>query len=188
MLVLSLAHTCTAHFQRVLLKVMYLLAFHAFLRVGEMTKCGTKQPVLHRFNLSLKDDILDLTISNFKHHQGKNITIQICANVKQPNMCVVSAMQDYTNLNTFTIALCSASWTVRRWHESSSPTICDIHFAVCDTALYPVSGSVQLPMQHQRACRKIKFNPWAVGFLVLTNVIYAYHLLKYSIRRPRSSL
>ena len=54
-LVESLSFTTTCHYNRIMFKAMYLLAFHAFLRVGEMTYNKSETNVLQlryltRFN------------------------------------------------------------------------------------------------------------------------------------------
>ena len=47
-LVNSLSHTVSVHFHRILFKAMYLLAFHAFLHIGELTSSGaSKHFLLH---------------------------------------------------------------------------------------------------------------------------------------------
>ena len=69
---------CTSSFyQRSLFQAMCLLAFHAFLRVGEITSSEDSTSVLQFASIQFgqisenEPQDLTLTLSNFKHHQEK---------------------------------------------------------------------------------------------------------------------
>lgn len=83
-----------------LLQAMYLLAFYAFLRVGEITKTtGSNQHYLLRKHLKFvcntqREDYLELTIPHYKH--SKNVaTLNIKQNTAQPALCPLKACQTY---------------------------------------------------------------------------------------------
>ena len=91
-------------YQIALFKAMCSLAFHAFLRVGEITvstKKGLPAPLqLHQcslvFGTSGRADSLKISFLNFKHNYNKapfSIMIR-----KQPQSCPVQLMQDYLQL------------------------------------------------------------------------------------------
>ena len=96
----ALPSVTTSHFTRILLQAMYLLAFHAFLRVGEITKTsGSNQHFLRRNHLSLVKDpsagnYLELTIPHLKHSK-QSTTFHIKQNISQPLLCPFNACQTY---------------------------------------------------------------------------------------------
>jgi hypothetical protein len=74
-----------------LLSSMYLLAFHAFLRIWEITVSHSKasNPNLLQFHqVSLPVDQIIVTFSSFKHHQGPPISLVIQA--RPPPYCPVT--------------------------------------------------------------------------------------------------
>ena len=78
-LVDSIDHICTTPWDRLLYRSMYLLAFFAFLRVGEMT--GTPQAGTHTLSVSSIKAVpgttsLSLTFSHYKHSK-KPATITV---------------------------------------------------------------------------------------------------------------
>lgn len=97
---------CTSSFyEKTLYKAMFLLAFHAFLRVGEFTSCGKSNSCLEfkavTFGRLLNTCPVDvsLTLTNFKHHQGKPpVTLQLNASSCDSHMCAVSALWNYCKL------------------------------------------------------------------------------------------
>lgn len=51
----SLSHVCNSFYQHKLFTAMFLLAFHAFLRIGEITVRGKENPNLLQFeNISVQ--------------------------------------------------------------------------------------------------------------------------------------
>ncbi|XP_021347070.1 uncharacterized protein LOC110454687 isoform X2 [Mizuhopecten yessoensis] len=101
-LVTSLQYTTQSPYQYHLLKAMYLLAFHAFLRVGEMTLNKAVSNVLQFEDLQLIKDSsgflcrLELTFRSFKgHYNIRPITLSIAASRQPAVTCPVSALQQY---------------------------------------------------------------------------------------------
>ncbi|XP_062604850.1 uncharacterized protein LOC134266650 [Saccostrea cucullata] len=85
-----------------MLKAMYLLAFHAFLRVGEITVSSSTnvKNVLNLVNVKLVSDklnsseSLEITMDNFKHSAGKHIpTLILQRNESEEQFCPVQAIQ-----------------------------------------------------------------------------------------------
>lgn len=96
----ALPCTTDSNFTKSLLQAMYLLAFYAFLRVGEITKTtGSNQHYLLRKHLKFVcntqgEDYLELTIPHYKH--SKNVaTLNIKQNTAQPALCPLKACQTY---------------------------------------------------------------------------------------------
>ena len=75
----SLPKTCSSRFLQLMLHAMYLLAFHAFLRIGEIT--GLAPPLGNCLSVSdikcLHGDSegLEIHMSKFKHSTGKHIPV-----------------------------------------------------------------------------------------------------------------
>ncbi len=109
---LTLLHKLTAcipiihhdHYSIALLKAMFLLAFHAFLRVGEFTvrsqqstDTNTLQAADCTVNFtSLNVSSITLTLRNSKHNQARPFFITIPAN--HTNNCPASALHEYLKL------------------------------------------------------------------------------------------
>ena len=69
----SLPKTCSSRFLQLMLHAMYLLAFHAFLRIGEIT--GLALPLGDiKFPHGDSED-LQIHMSKFKHSTGKHIPV-----------------------------------------------------------------------------------------------------------------
>ena len=105
MLVNSLPHTQKSFFIKTMLKAMFLLAFHAFLRVGEMTKTGSKQShflLLRNINL-IRDkqanlQNVEISIPHYKHSSGHSNTLLVSKNKWSPSLCPIAALDDYLTL------------------------------------------------------------------------------------------
>jgi hypothetical protein len=86
---------------------MYVLAFAAFLRVGEITKTsGAKQHFLLVKHLTLQKDpklgnSLQLTIPHFKH-SNQSTTLQIQQNTANPLLCPFLALQTFMRVRGHT--------------------------------------------------------------------------------------
>ena len=105
----SLMHTTCSHFTRTLLKAMYLLAFHAMLRVGEFTsKSLHSTPILKAEDVHFKFKNLpepyafELKISGYKHSQGRTTTLFIEQN-ENANSCPVRSLWAYFKLRGHTV-------------------------------------------------------------------------------------
>ena len=101
-LYISVNNIISSHYKSVLLKAMFALAFHAFLRVGEMTKSTSSNHVLQRQALSFsrkrsnKKRYVKLVMSNFKH-QGSRAPVTYIIHAAKTN-CPVHMLQKYCNL------------------------------------------------------------------------------------------
>lgn len=88
-----------SEFNRLLFHAMFVLAFHAFLRVGEITKtAGSTQHYLLAkhltFNSSASENLVRLKIPNSKH--SKQIaTLIIRPNLLKPLVCPYLACKNY---------------------------------------------------------------------------------------------
>ena len=76
----SLQYTCKSNFVKVLIKAMYLLAFHAFLRVGEITgRLPPQENCMTANNLNfICDDCnnphsIEIKLDQYKHSSTSNI-------------------------------------------------------------------------------------------------------------------
>ena len=103
-LIASLKHTTSSEYLRVMLKAMYLLAFHAFLRIGEFTsKSSSSTPILSyddvtfKFKNSLVPYAFELRISGYKHSQGRTSILFIEQNCNA-HICPVLALWNYFKL------------------------------------------------------------------------------------------
>ena len=98
-LVESLRQCTNSFYQRCLFKAMFLLAFHAFLRVGEITNTGQRVLDISAVKLNEVNKVpheMSLTLTDFKHHNGKPpVTFHMTANHANRSLCVVVAMWEY---------------------------------------------------------------------------------------------
>ena len=93
-----------SHFNQSLVRAMQLLAFHAFLRIGEMTVRSCGDTVSHPImavdcNINFTTNTpssLDLKIHNSKHNMGRTFHINIQST--GDNYCPVRAIQSYLHL------------------------------------------------------------------------------------------
>ena len=107
-LINSLPHTCTCTslFMSKLLKAMYLLAFHAFVRVGEIT--GQLPPngnnlqlnnIKFTFDNSQLPIAIEIRMSYFKHSSGKHIPVLLVQqNTSQNDLCPGKVLWEYLKL------------------------------------------------------------------------------------------
>jgi hypothetical protein len=78
------------------MSAMYLLAFHAFLRIGEITVNNSKthNPNLIQFHqISIHNDQAVLTFSAFKHHHGPPVILAVQS--QHSPCCPVSHLSQY---------------------------------------------------------------------------------------------
>lgn len=104
-LIASLSHTTNSYFIRVLLTAMYLLAFHALLRVGEFTYSKHKQGIIQVSNVKFiyknasVPVAFELFISGYKHSQGRTTTLLIEQDTES-ELCPVKALWHYFKLRS----------------------------------------------------------------------------------------
>lgn len=104
-LIVSLPNCTSSFYQCSLFKAMFLLAFHAFLRVGEITNTDKSKSVLPFSSIQFgkMSDYhtcnLTLTLSNFKHHQGQTpVKLFLSANTDNKDLCPVMALWEYCKI------------------------------------------------------------------------------------------
>ena len=106
-LVQSLEHLGLSKFMKILLKAMYLLAFHAFLRVGEMTYTSNCKNNLQfdaiQFCFESRNTsrpvAVELNMKQFKHHIGKSCRkFSIPHNPHNNFLCPVHALWEFCKL------------------------------------------------------------------------------------------
>ncbi|XP_062590269.1 uncharacterized protein LOC134251855, partial [Saccostrea cucullata] len=102
-LLVAIPHVANSKYQEYLYMAMFLLAFYAFLRVGEITvRSGSNPNLLLRRNVSFRRDKkqvrMVVTMINFKHNLGKK-PVQLEIN-PQPkcSFCPVQAMRNYLEM------------------------------------------------------------------------------------------
>lgn len=91
-------------FSRTLLLAMFILAYCAFLRVGEITKTNSKtHHHLLAEHVSKGIDanglgFVDIAIPHFKHSKSNFTTIHLTQNIINPLLCPYQAITDFLNL------------------------------------------------------------------------------------------
>ena len=102
-LVSALPSITTSAFSNTLFHAMYVLAFSAFLRVGEITKtAGAKQHFLLAKHVTLQKDpilgnALELTIPHFKH-SNQSTTLHLQQNITNPLLCPFLTLQTFMDV------------------------------------------------------------------------------------------
>ena len=92
----ALEHTCRTKREHYLYQAMFTLAFHAFLRIGEMT-VGSISVVnpnrIHVQQLAVSERSMAVKFASYKHSKGQpfNLTIQ----AGMPGECPVEVMRKY---------------------------------------------------------------------------------------------
>ncbi|CAG2208848.1 unnamed protein product [Mytilus edulis] len=101
-LVDALKQTISNKYDQLLFKAMFTLAYHALLRIGEMTVNNknynhvisvSQAVVLHKKAV--------ITFMDFKHSNGKQFHLEIAKN-KNDNICAVTALTNYLTLRNNT--------------------------------------------------------------------------------------
>lgn len=93
----ALENTVSNIYKKVLFQAMFLLAFHGFLRIGEITSSCTANHILQMSQVTfLKSKIL-IHFQNYKHSGGKvfTLTINSCNSFKY---CPVGALDYYLKM------------------------------------------------------------------------------------------
>lgn len=103
-LVESLPHTAKSQYQVGMLKAMYLLAFHAFLRVGEMALNKSKSHVLQFSDVQIfmsgnMPASMEITFRSFKgNYNIRPVILAIQAKKNERSTCPVAAVHQYIQL------------------------------------------------------------------------------------------
>ena len=98
----ALDFTVPGKHHRALYKAMFCLAFHAFLRIGEMTvqSANAANPNLLQWKqLEIKDTSLTVTVTfiHFKHSKGELLTLTI-KGTTSPQDCPLQIMKAYLSV------------------------------------------------------------------------------------------
>lgn len=103
-LVASLEHMSLSHYVKILLKAMYMTAFHAFLRVGEMTSSRANHNIsYHSVQFDFSNNIeksYTLTFTHFKH-STRPVSIQIIQ-AENKLRCPVEALLEFYRIRGHT--------------------------------------------------------------------------------------
>lgn len=100
----ALEHTTSSPFLRALLRAMYILAFCAFLRVGEITKTGNaNHHFLKFYDICVSQDVrvrtfIDVNIPHSKYSKSHHTTLQLQENTTTPYLCPYRAVVHYLDL------------------------------------------------------------------------------------------
>lgn len=104
-LIQSLDHCGSSNFIKTLLKAMYLLAFHAFLRIGEITQTDQKvqnnltfHAVKFLFANSSDPYAFELDFEKFKHYTGASCHKLLVKGNQQLTMCPVKTLWEYCKI------------------------------------------------------------------------------------------
>lgn len=102
-MIVSLPHVINSAFIKGLLHAMYVLAFSAFLRVGEIAKTGKLDQhflLVNYINITAspnQENSIDLIISHCKH-SIRLIFLQFSRNLENPLLCPVRALQYFMQI------------------------------------------------------------------------------------------
>ncbi|VDI07911.1 Hypothetical predicted protein [Mytilus galloprovincialis] len=98
----ALKQTISNKYDQLLFKAMFTLAYHALLRIGEMTV--NNKNYNHVISLSqavILHKKVVINFMDFKHSNGKQFHLEIAKN-KNDNICAVTALTNYLTLRTNT--------------------------------------------------------------------------------------
>ena len=87
-------------YEQRLFQAMFALAFHAFLRVGEITKRGLAADnphLLHMQQIQVSPNMLIISFSSFKHSNGEAFQLRV-KSAEKSEACAVRAVQHYLRL------------------------------------------------------------------------------------------
>ena len=96
-LLTAVSLTVKGHYEQRLFQAMFTLAFHAFLRVGEITKRGQMADNPHLLlmqQIQVFPDMLIISFSSFKHSNGEAFQLRVRSTIKS-DTCAVRAVQQY---------------------------------------------------------------------------------------------
>ena len=102
-LVQALPFTTDSHFTKCMLHAMFVLAFCAFLRVGEITKTQNKTSHYLLFGNIVSGTntnnlgFIDITLPHFKHSKS-SFTIHLPQNRSNPLLCPYKTLLDYISI------------------------------------------------------------------------------------------
>lgn len=92
--------TCNDLYRRLMFRAMFSLAFHAFLRIGEITVRPGQHLNPHlilRDQLVVKDAFMECKFTSYKHSQGQPFLLRITPDPASNN-CPIQVMSQYLNI------------------------------------------------------------------------------------------
>lgn len=132
----ALSHTEPNAYKRALFRAMFCLAFHAFLRIGEITVATVSHPNAHLIQvgqLEFSQGNMVLTFLSFKHSQGRPFALTISHGPVAIH-CPVQLMSQYLQLRGSApgplFQICQQSPVTRgefSMHLSQALSFCGIH-------------------------------------------------------------
>ena len=95
----ALRYTVSSSFERVMFKSMFLLAFYAFLRIGEITSGQTisNKNLISFKQIFIEKDKITIKFLSYKHHMGKPFLLTIYS-AHDSNYCPVKCLHDYVSI------------------------------------------------------------------------------------------
>jgi len=100
-LIAALQHTVANEHDRVILRAIFLLAFHGFMRLGELIPISPAQidKVIQRSHVLFVDSAsVQISLHYYKHMKNnQSMTITLSSN-SQPTFCPVTALQNYLDI------------------------------------------------------------------------------------------
>ena len=99
-LIWALPYVSRSRFEICLFASMFALAFHAFLRIGEITKRSIKEENLHLLqlqNVQFDKDYFVLKFESYKHSQGKAFFLKV-TKTKDGSSCPLKLLLRYLTL------------------------------------------------------------------------------------------
>ena len=94
-LVNALMYTVSSKYDQILLVSMFTLAYHALLRIGEMTiNNNNSKNVLHLNQLEVTNIKLVIIFINFKHSEGKTFRLEVLKH-ENNKICALTALKSY---------------------------------------------------------------------------------------------
>ena len=95
-LVFSVNSVFSSNFTRNLFKATFILAFYAFLRVGEITMSASgSNNILKYSDMKLKTQKIKLQFRNYKHSHGQLPKLMIINSQRDRSLCPVKAIREY---------------------------------------------------------------------------------------------
>ena len=94
-LVKSLDAMGTHFYHKMLLKAMFLTAFHGLFRISEITSSNTNSAKINMANINREDNVYTITITDFKHNLKKTPHMIHLRASDDTNVCPVTAIQQY---------------------------------------------------------------------------------------------
>ena len=189
-LVHAVPSVCLKVYDCLMLQCMFSLAFHAFLRIGEIAAKSVKErhSVLQLSDIHISkrgSEQCTITLCKFKHSggQGPHNFVLKRARTGRSKCCPVRLLVRYLkrrgNAKGALFNMQNGKPFLRRHFDAQLKSV--LQFSGYSTDLYKghSSGSGPLQRQLQMAARMRKFAIWVVGVQTLSGNIYGYPNVKF---------